>query len=140
MNNIKSISKVVLPLLLVLLTVNLSMAQRGQRGNPEKRMEKQTEMMVEKLSLSTAQAEKVKEVNLNMAKKMQAIFENSEGDRASRRTAMEQIRAEHQVELKKYLTAEQFAEWEKIEEERRSNRPGRRGDRKRGNRSDRDQG
>ena len=57
---------------------------------------------------------------------MQEAFANSEGDREAMRETMQAIREEHKTELKKYLTSEQFASWEKIQAERRGKRKERR--------------
>ncbi|MEM9820367.1 MAG: DUF4890 domain-containing protein [Bacteroidota bacterium] len=123
----KNTTKFVLSLILLLAFSQITMAQRGRRGgDPQKRAERQTQQMVEQLSLSEAQAAKVKTVNMEMAKKMQEAFASAEGDRKAMRETMQTIREEHKTELKKYLTSEQFASWEKIQEERRGNRKERR--------------
>jgi len=119
----KNITKIILPLILLLAFSQITMAQRGRRGgDPQKRAERQTQQMVEKLSLSEAQAEKVKTVNMNMATKMQEAFANAEGDRGAMRETMQAIREEHKTELKKYLTSEQFETWETMQSERRGKR------------------
>lgn len=120
---------------LLLLVVNVVSAQQGrggQRGGtPEERAERQTEKMVEQLSLSEAQAAKIKEVNLTFGKKMQEARAEADGNREGMRETMQALRGEQVVEYKKYLTAEQFVKFEKIQAERRGRRgaPGARGER-----------
>lgn len=122
----KNTTKIILPLILLLAFSQITLAQRGRRGgDPQKRAERQTQQMVEKLSLSEAQAEKIKTVNMDMAKKMQEAFANADGDREAMRENMQAIREEHKTELKKYLTSEQLETWETVEAERRENRQGR---------------
>ena len=96
---------------------------RGQGFTPEERAEQQTVMMTEKLSLSEAQAARVKEVNLKYALKMkEARDANADGDREVMREKMQAMRLDQDAELKTYLTEEQWAQWEKVREEMRGNR------------------
>lgn len=95
----------------------------GMGMDPEKRAEQQTATMTEKLSLSEAQAAKVKEINLKYAQKMKEARDKADGDRDAMRTAMTTIREEQDKELQAVMTDEQWQQWLKIREEMRGNRP-----------------
>lgn len=108
-------------------------AQRGGRGgSPEERAERQTKMMTDSLTLSTAQVKKVTEINLKYAKltaeTRRAARENMDPDgdreaqRASMREMFQKIKAEQKDELKVILTSDQMAKFEKIEANRNSKR------------------
>jgi len=134
----KIIIKSILLLSLLICSFSAVHAQRGGGRNmdPQKMSERQTAMMTDSLALSDAQKGKITQVNLEYSKKMidirKAARENSTGDRSSIRTQMQTLRTEQKAELKKYLTAEQFEKWEKIESNRGQNRRGKgqRGDRR----------
>ncbi len=136
-------------LILSILCLNQAEAQRGRRNmDPEQLAERQTAMMKDSLVLSEAQVEKIAAVNLLYANKMdeerKKMRNNNEGDReamrSEMRTLMQNLRMEQKAELKKYLTAEQFEKWEKIEaaqrDRRRSRGEGRKGRRNRGENKD----
>ncbi len=89
----------------------------GRGGDPIQRAEMQTKMMVDSLSLSTKQGEKVKEINLKYTNKMKAAREsNTDGDWEKMRATMDAIRTEQNAELKTVLTQEQYEHWQKIAE------------------------
>ena len=96
----------------------------GRAMNPEQRAEQQTAQMTEKLSLSEAQAGKVKEINLKYANKMKEARDAADGDRDAMRETMTAIRDEHDKELKTVLTGEQYTQWDRIRTEQRNNRGG----------------
>ena len=115
----------ILPLVLFFVSLaTFSIAQRGNwNADPEVRAKEETAMMTEKLSLSAKQAEKVGEINLKYANKTkEARDANKEGDWSAMRETMMKIRTEQNDELKKIMTAAQFEQWQKIQEERRSQR------------------
>lgn len=93
-------------------------AQQGRRGgDPIQRAEMQSQMMVDSLVLSTAQAEKVKEINLRYAQKQQEVRSNTpEGEWDKMRAASQALREEQKAEFKTILTKDQYARWEKIDE------------------------
>lgn len=89
----------------------------GRDFDPVKRAERTTAMMVDSLSLSTKQGEKVGEINLKYAKLMQeARNQNTEGDWEAMRATMMSLRTEQNKELQKVLTTDQWQKWEKIQE------------------------
>lgn len=91
--------------------------------DPVKRAEQQTAMMTEKLSLSEAQAAKIKEINLKYAEKSKVLREtNTSGDWTAMRDQMTALRTEQDAELKTMLTSDQWATWEKVRAEQRANR------------------
>ena len=81
----------------------------GGRMDPAERAEKQTQMMIDSLDLSTAQAQKVREINKKYAEK----------NREAMRTAIQAQRKAQEDELKAILTEDQWAEWQLI----RASRP-----------------
>ncbi|MBN8684910.1 MAG: hypothetical protein J0L99_19850 [Chitinophagales bacterium] len=95
----------------------------GGRMDPAERAEKQTQMMIDSLDLSSAQAQKVREINKKYAEKnreaFQAVRENGGGDREAMRNAMQAQRKAQEEELKAILTEDQWAEWQLI----RASRP-----------------
>ncbi len=99
----------------------------GQRGgDPVQRAEMQTKMMVDSLSLSSKQSEKVKEINLKYATEMkEARSQNPDGDREKMRSAMDALRTEQYAALKTVLTKEQYDHWLKIGAEMGQRRGGR---------------
>lgn len=127
---LKFMKKIILLSFAFVFTFNLLQAQRGGRGGTlEERAEQRTERLTQDLSLSDAQAEKVKEVYLKYGKKFSEARQNADGDWSAVRETMTALRVEQNEELKKYLTAEQFEKYEKLEAERRAQRGerGRRG-------------
>jgi hypothetical protein len=91
-----------------------------QNIDPEKRAAEQTELMTVKVSLSDAQAVKVKEILLKYQLKMKDARDNFEGeDRSQLRGTMTAIRTEQDVELRRVLTTDQFDTWAKYQEEER---------------------
>lgn len=89
----------------------------GRSGDPIQRAEMQTKMMIDSLSLSTKQGEKVKEINLKYANKQKdARAANADGGWEKMRATMDALRTEQNAELKTMLTQEQYDRWQKIAE------------------------
>lgn len=114
--------KLIITTVLFVTAFTIAQAQPGQgrgfNGTPEERAERQTADLKEKLTLSEAQAAKVKAVNLKYAEKMEAMRQDTTSGREAMRAKMQTLRAEKQAEIKPFLTAEQFAQYEKMEAER----------------------
>ena len=113
--------------LTLLLTAGFTYAQAqpggGRDFDPVKRAERTTAMMTDSLSLSSKQSEKVGEINLKYAKLMQeARSQNTDGDRETMRAAMTSMRQEQNKELQGVMTADQWQQWEKIQEAQWSKR------------------
>lgn len=96
---------------------------RGFQGTPEESAKRQTEMMVEKLTLSEAQASRIQDINLKYALKMKAARDSMpEGDWQMMRQKMTTIRQEQDVELRKMMTSDQWTIYEQWKEEQRAKR------------------
>lgn len=83
---------------------------------PQERAELQTERMTEKLSLNESQKTQVYDLNLRYAEKMQQTYTGG-GGKLQRLKQMRAISQEKDQELKKVLTPEQYALYEKHREE-----------------------
>lgn len=94
----------------------------GRNMNPEQRAEQQTAQMTEQLTLSEAQAAKVKEINLKYANQMKEARDKADGDWTSMRETMTTIRGEQDKELQTVLTKEQWTKWAEYREQQRANR------------------
>ncbi|AHW62284.1 hypothetical protein SAMN05444285_11663 [Draconibacterium orientale] len=119
-------------LVAVLIGTTVAMAQNrgGQRQfDPEEMAKRQTEQFKTELELNDTQAEKMEKVLLKSYNEMTTLRQEMTGeeDRTKMREKMTEWRANQQKELKKILTDEQFAKYEKLMEERRANRRGRPG-------------
>ncbi len=98
--------------------------RQGHSPDPEKRADRMTQHMTEKLALSADQAAKVKTINLDFAKQQQTLHaEAPEGERPEAK-AVEKLRKQHQAQLKKVLTKEQYSQWEEMAKERKQGRNG----------------
>ncbi|WP_321995921.1 hypothetical protein [Draconibacterium orientale] len=119
-------------LVAVLIGTTVAMAQNrgGQRQfDPEEMAKRQTEQFKTELELNDTQAENMEKVLLKSYNEMTTLRQEMTGeeDRTKMREKMTEWRANQQKELKKILTDEQFAKYEKLMEERRANRRGRPG-------------
>lgn len=94
----------------------------GWNADPEQRATQQTATMTAQLSLSDAQSNKVKEINLKYANKMKDARANANGDRDAMRGTMTAIREEQDKELQQVMTDEQWQQWVKYRDEQRANR------------------
>ena len=95
-----------------------AMAQQGRwaSSTPEQRAQKQTEMMKEKLALTADQLPKVEAINLDAAKKGQAIFTGSQ-PRAEKLKAARDIQQAKEAALKDVLTPDQFTQYQSARDE-----------------------
>jgi len=119
--------KIGLFLMAVLFGTSLSMAQPGgQRSfNPEEMAKRQTAELKEALSLKADQEKKVYDLNLETSKKMSTMREQMQAGgngMEGMREKMTQIRAEQDKKMKEILTADQWAKYQKYQEERRARR------------------
>ena len=119
-------SKLTLALILCLALYLPTMGQgqgRGMRNmDPEQMAERQTNMMKEQLELTAEQLPKIEELNLKYAKKMGEVREEVGEDREAMREKIMPLMQEKDTELKKILTAEQWAKFEEERKERMKNR------------------
>lgn len=95
----------------------------GQRGGQG---QEQIEALMAELGLNEDQKEEWQSINAKYREQMRAMREEANGDFASMRGKMQELRTAQNEEIKEILTAEQFQKYEKFVAERRSNRRGRR--------------
>lgn len=117
--------------MILFLSVGLSASAQqpgdGRRNfDPAQLAERTTRSMIEQLRLSEAQAEKILEVNLKYARRIDSLRNAQQGSFETMREQMNILRSRQAEEQKAYLTGEQFQKWQKYLEERRSNRVQRR--------------
>ncbi len=105
--------------LLVMGFATLGWAQAGKKMNATQRAEKQSAHLIEALSLDDDQAAQVKALNLKYAGQFQEVYQNTT-DREQRRDRMQEIREARRAELETILTAEQLAELDTMQAERRA--------------------
>lgn len=98
---------------------------RGGQGGGG-RGQAQMEELVASLGLNQDQKEEFEAINAKYQKQMRAMREEANGDFASMRGKMQEMRAAQNKEIQEILTAEQITKYEKFLEERRGNRQGRR--------------
>lgn len=94
---------------------------KGQGIDTQKRADRMTQQMTQQLSLSEAQAAKIKVVNEKYAEQMKALRENTP-DRTQLRPEMQKLRQAQEAEIATYLTAEQSEKWSKIKAQRQGQR------------------
>ncbi len=92
----------------------------GFNPDPEKQAELMTQHMTENLGLSSEQAAKLKAVNLDFAKKHQALRSDKNKGEKPDKAAKQKLRDEHQSALKKVLTKEQYSKLEQMKKERKA--------------------
>ena len=93
--------------------------------NPEQIAEQQTAQMSEQLNLTSKQKIDVKAINLKYAEKLQIIRQQPRS--RSKLTAFKNMTEEKNAEMKRVLTRQQYADYEKILEERKDKMRNRRG-------------
>ncbi len=114
------------------LMVNAQEAKGKGKGGKGGRMtvEQQMEQLSTNLNLTDEQKPKVKAVLEDTSKKMQEIFSSAGGNREEAMKKMQPVREEQTAKLKGILNADQFAKWQKMEEERRARMGGGKGGKK----------
>lgn len=95
----------------------------GDRLTKEEKVDLQVKRMTKDLDLNEKQAKEVralvtKEVEKREAKKAE-MSEEKKAKREAMKAKMKEAQAAHSAEMKKILTPEQFAKWEKLREERK---------------------
>ena len=96
-----------------------------QDMNPEQIAEQQTAQMSEQLNLTSKQKIDVNAINLKYAEKLQIIRQQPRS--RSKLTAFKNMVEEKNAEMKMVLTRQQYADYEKILEERKDEMRNRRG-------------
>lgn len=90
------------------------------RGNPEQMMNRQLEMMKERLSLTEDQEKQVKAILTSQMKKQRELME--EGFNEETRDKMMALRQESNGKIKKVLKGDQVEKFDKMQEEMRQRR------------------
>jgi len=95
-------------------------AQNGadafKNSTPEQRALMQTTMMKTKLKLDTIQVTKVQAINLKYAQKLDPILKG-DGSKFSKFKELRSIQKDKDADLKGVLTADQFKQYQAMEEE-----------------------
>ncbi|RTQ46331.1 hypothetical protein EJV47_22675 [Hymenobacter gummosus] len=92
---------------------------RGQQRTPEQRADMQTQRLTTQLGLSAEQQPKVREIFLGQANRMETL--RGQGPGADRQAMMQQMkdaRTSADEQLKGVLSAEQFAKYQQLREDR----------------------
>ena len=102
--------------MLLFAGMNTAMAQDApkQKMSPEKRAERQTQMMVNKLNLNDQQAEQVMVINRDAAEKMRPLIEERKGNREDIKTVVK----DRDMKLQSVLTDEQWNQYDEVRKER----------------------
>jgi len=113
----KNTGKWMLVILALAIAGKIAVAQRGsgRQMDPEKRAANRTEALAKKLGFTPGQKEQLKDLNLRYAQKQ---FDASEKMKTQRKA----IRIEKSEALKRILTPEQVAQWDKMKSERTGRR------------------
>lgn len=93
-------------------------ALHAERKDPNKRAEKRIEQWKSELSLSDAQATKVKAALVTKMTKMHDLKEKA-GDEKADKTERKAIKTAFETELKSILSSEQFTKYEQIKAEKK---------------------
>ena len=115
--------------IMLVATVTFAAAQQRQRPTPEESAKAYTERMEKLLTLTADQKNKIQAINLDLAKQMNAQFQNNQGDREAMRSAMQAIEKKRDEQYKPVLTADQFKKYLADKEERQKEMERRRAER-----------
>jgi hypothetical protein len=93
--------------------------QKKDRKPAEERATNSSQKMKTKLGLDDAQTAKVHDINLEIAKKNDAIRENTSLTREQKMAQLKETQASRNAQYKEVLTADQYAKYEAWEKEKR---------------------
>jgi Spy/CpxP family protein refolding chaperone len=98
--------------------------ERGQRMDPQQRLERRVSMMIERLQLSQQQATQIRQILSEEQTQMQALRQKAEGgaDRESLRPEMQSIRQRSEQRIEAVLTEQQRATYRDFRESIRKQR------------------
>ena len=98
--------------------------ERGQRMDPQQRLERRDSMMIERLQLSQQQATQIRQILSEEQTQMQALRQKAEGgaDRESLRPEMQSIRQRSEQRIEAVLTEQQRATYRDFRESIRKQR------------------
>ncbi|MEL6922482.1 MAG: hypothetical protein AAFO94_00425, partial [Bacteroidota bacterium] len=120
-NSIKIVSLVVL----MLLQINFSFAQRGHRGHGPS-----LEQLSAELDLTVTQQEQLKTIQEKYATQREALRDQHEGDREALRSAAKELRAAQKADVEQVLTTEQLTKLKALREARQQEHRAHRAERK----------
>ncbi|MGD1841969.1 MAG: hypothetical protein ACFB0B_13905 [Thermonemataceae bacterium] len=107
-------------LAIMLLLLNLSTAYAQRQIDPVEITEKEKETLLVELSgLTNDQKSELDKIYDKVAKDLENVM-NSSSDRSKKRSELQKVEEEKESVLKETLTSEQYAEYEKIKEKRKS--------------------
>jgi Spy/CpxP family protein refolding chaperone len=113
--------KTIVIIFLMMVSLGISFAQTAQTNprenkSPEERAQLQTDRIVKSLALSDEQAAKLKEANLQQAKKMDALKTEFAHERQEFRKEAGNIHASTEQNYKAILTPEQYQKYQQNKE------------------------
>lgn len=117
MPTLKTGLKIIAAVLLI-APFSASAQDNMMRQTPQERAQKQTRMLTKKLNLSADQANTLNSINMSFANSMDSMM-HSGADRKSIGTARKQMAAQKEAQLQQLFTADQYKQYQAIEEERK---------------------
>lgn len=107
--------------------------ERGERMDPQQRLDRRVSMLTERLQLSQQQATQIRQILTQEHTQMAALRQKAEGgaDRESLRPEMQSIRQRSEQQIDGVLTAQQRTTYRELREQMRKER-GERGEKRRG--------
>ena len=93
-------------------------AQQRQRLSTEERVKNQIERLEKLLSLTADQKTKIEAIEFDLAKQMEKLMQDNQGNREGMRTAMQEIDKTRDAKYKEVLSADQLKKYLKDKEER----------------------
>ncbi len=87
-----------------------------KQSTPEQRAQLQTEYLKNNLHLDEQQTQKVADINLKSAQKMESVLKGSGGKLSKMKTA-KNINKEKEAGYKEVLTSEQYKQYQELKEE-----------------------
>ena len=115
--------------IMLIATITFASAQQRQRQTPEESAKTYTERMEKLLTLSADQKTKIQAINLDLAKQMNAQWQNNQGNREAMRSSIQAIEKKRDEQYKTVLKADQFKKYLADKEERQKEMEARRAQR-----------
>lgn len=108
-------SLAVLAALVSFVTVNVSAQQRGNM-DPQQMAQKMTDRVKQNVTgITPGQESQILSAEQDFATGMQTARNNSNGDRSAMHSQMESLKATRDAKIKTILTADQYAQYQKME-------------------------
>ena len=112
--------------IMLVAMISFATAQQRQMMSAEERAKSQTERLDKLVTLTADQKTKIQAIDLELAKKMNTVMQNSQGDRDAMRAAMQEINKTRDEKYKEVLTDEQFKKHQADSEQRQKEMESRR--------------